>query len=158
MQIGSGTWDLMPGATVLGQSDPWSWGAQGLATIRLGTNDRSYRLGHRGLGTGWVAHRVNDWVSTSARLEGSAWGDVDGADPALNPLMVPTADPALRAGKRLDVGVGVNFEVAGETLHGQRLAIELLTPLWQDLNGPQLETDWRLIMGWQYAFRAWGTP
>ena len=156
MQTGSGTWDLMSGATVLGQSDRWSWGAQGLATIRLGESDRGYRLGHRGLGTGWIAHRVNDWISASARLEGSAWGDVHGADPALNPTMVPTARPDLRAGKRLDIGVGLNFEVAGETLHGQRLAVELVTPLWQDLDGPQLESDWELVMGWQYAFRAWG--
>ena len=54
--------------------------------------------------------------------------------------------------------VGMNFEVAGDTLHGQRLALEFTRPLWQDLEGPQLETDWELVMGWQYAFRAWGTP
>jgi hypothetical protein len=158
MQLGSGTWDVMPGATVLGQNDRWSWGAQGLATFRLGENARHYRLGHRGMGTGWIAHRVNDWVSASLRLEGSAWGDVHGADAALVPMIVPTADPDLRAGTRLDFGVGVNFEVAGETLHGQRLALEFLAPLWQDLDGPQLERDWALVMGWQYAFRAWGTP
>ncbi|MEZ5284700.1 MAG: hypothetical protein R2712_07815 [Vicinamibacterales bacterium] len=110
MQTGSGTVDLMPGATILGQSDDWSWGAQGVATIRLGTNDRDYRLGHRGMGTGWVARRFSRWLSASARLEGSAWGNVHGADPALNPRMVPTADPLLRGGERLDLGLGLNFE------------------------------------------------
>jgi hypothetical protein len=95
-------------------------------------------------------------VSASARLEGTAWGDIRGADAALVPMMVPTADPDLRGGGRLDVGVGVNFEVASDTLHGQRLALEVLTPLWQHLDGPQLERDWELVVGWQYAFRAWG--
>jgi hypothetical protein len=40
-----GTLDLMPGVTLLGQTNGWSWGAQRLATVRLGENDRDYRLG-----------------------------------------------------------------------------------------------------------------
>lgn len=157
MQLGSGSWEVMPGITFLGQAERWSWGAQGLATIRLGTNQRDYRLGHRGIGTGWLAGRINDWVSASGRVQGTAWGNVRGADPALNAMMVPTADPSLRGGRRLDLGLGVNFEVAGERWHGQRLAVEFIRPLWQDLDGPQLENDWELVVGWQYAFRAWGT-
>jgi hypothetical protein len=156
MQPGSGTWDLAPGLTFLGQTERWSWGAQWLATIRLGENDREYRLGNRNLGTGWIAARMNQWVSASGRLLGTVWGNVHGADPALNPDIVPTANPDLRAGRRLDFGVGLNFEVAGQTLHGQRLAVEFLAPIYQDLKGPQLEDDWKLVMGWQYAFRAWG--
>jgi hypothetical protein len=156
MQLGSGTVDLMPGATYLGQTPDWSWGAQGLVTIRLGENERDYRLGHRGMGTGWVARRFSDWFSASARLQGSVWGDVHGADAGLNPKMVPTADPDLRGGRRLDTGFGINVEVANGALAGQRLAFEFITPVWQDLDGPQLETDWALAVGWQYAFRAWG--
>jgi hypothetical protein len=156
MQQGSGTWDIMPGITFLGQADRWSWGVQALATIRLGENDRDYRLGHRGLGTAWAATRINDWVSVSGRVQGTAWGNVHGADPALNPMMVPTANPSLRGGARIDLGVGLNFEVASRTLHGQRLAVEFIKPFWQDLKGPQLEDDWELVIGWQYAFRAWG--
>ena len=45
MQLGSGTFDLMPGATYKGQSDRIGWGAQYLATIRLGDNDEGYTLG-----------------------------------------------------------------------------------------------------------------
>jgi hypothetical protein len=72
--------------------------------------------------------------------------------------MVPSASPHLRAGRRLDLGVGVNLEVAGDTLRGQRLALEVLRPLWQHLDGPQLETDWELVVGWQYAFGVWRAP
>ena len=157
MQLGSGTWDLEGGATWLGQTDRLSWGAQGKVTYRLDENDRGYRQGHRGLGTAWGAYRLGDWLSASARMEFTGWGDIEGADDALNPMMVPTADPLLRSGQRLDAGLGVNFEVAEGALHGQRLAVELLFPAWQDLDGPQLETAWRLVAGWQYAFQLTGT-
>jgi hypothetical protein len=156
MQIGSGTVDFLPGLTYLGQSDKWSWGLQAKGTLRLGENDRDYRLGHEGMATGWFANRVSDWLSGSLRLEGRAWGNIEGADPDLNPAMVPTADPMLRAGKRIDAFAGINFEVASGPLHGQRLAVEVGAPLWQDLDGPQLETDWVLVAGWQYAFPLFG--
>jgi hypothetical protein len=90
------------------------------------------------------------------RIEGRAWSNIEGSDPDLNPAMVPTADPSLRAGKRIDGYAGLNFEVANGPLHGQRLAIEVGIPLWQDLDGPQLETDWVLVAGWQYAFQLFG--
>jgi len=41
MQLGSGTWDLLPGITYLGQRNRLSWGGQALATLRLGENSES---------------------------------------------------------------------------------------------------------------------
>jgi len=35
---------------------------------------------------------------------------------------------------------------------GHRLAIEYALPLHRDLNGPQLETDSVVTIGWQKAF------
>jgi hypothetical protein len=37
-------------------------------------------------------------------------------------------------------------------LHGHRFALELGRPVYQDLDGPQLENDWLLTVGWQLAF------
>ena len=37
-------------------------------------------------------------------------------------------------------------------LRNQRFAFEMGVPLYRWLYGPQLETDWRLWAGWQYAF------
>jgi hypothetical protein len=37
-------------------------------------------------------------------------------------------------------------------LKGQRLAVELLRPVYEDLDGPQLGNEWTLNAGWQYAF------
>lgn len=51
MQTGSGTFDIKPGLTYLGQSDAWSWGGQASTTVRLGENDQMYRLGNIHSGT-----------------------------------------------------------------------------------------------------------
>ncbi len=81
------------------------------------------------------------------------WQDnVVGADPSLDPAVVPTADAHLRAGRRLDIGLGANFMLPSGPLAGHRLAVEFGRPLIQWLDGPQLETDWMLIVGWQKAF------
>jgi len=147
MQIGSGTWDALPGITYLGQVDDWSWGAQAMGTFRFGENDRDWTLGNRIMATGWGAWRFNRNLSASLRGELSRWGEVDGADAALNPAAVPTARTDLQSGTRLDVGPGVNLHIP--PVDGLRFAAELLVPLYQDLDGPQLETDWRLIVGAQ---------
>ncbi len=152
MQLGSGTFDLWPGVTYLGQTDNWSWGGQGIGAIRLGTNRRDYKLGNRLHLTAWGARRWTSWLSSSLRLAGQIWGDITGADSALNPAMVPTADPDRRGGERIDLWVGFNFSLPFRFLKGHRVAIEGGLPLYQNLDGPQLETDWQLVVGWQWAF------
>ncbi|AFZ44989.1 hypothetical protein PCC7418_2859 [Halothece sp. PCC 7418] len=152
MQIGSGTVDLRPGITYLGQTDNWSWGAQANTVLRLGENDRDYTVGNRYQLTGWLARRINEKVSVSVRLDGETWDDYDGADSALNPNLIPTADPDLRGGTRLDLGLGANLYLPESFLPGGRLAAEFELPLYQSLEGPQLETDWQLTLGVQSAF------
>ena len=152
MQIGSGTFDLLPGITYLGQSGKGSWGAQALTTLRLGKNDNGYRLGNKYQLSGWVARNWTDWLSTSLRLTGTTWGDIDGADSRLNPMMIPTADPDLRNGTQINLGFGINLYAPEGNLQGSRLAMEFELPILRDLDGPQLETDWQFTLGLQSSF------
>lgn len=149
MQLGAGSWGLAPSVTYLGQSGDWSWGGQLSAKIYLADNDDDYRLGNRGEATIWGARRLNDWLSFSARVTGSSWGNIDGRDPNLLPLPVPTADPNRRAGTRLDGSLGFNIQFPNS---GFRVAAEVGVPLWRDLDGPQLGTEWWAILGAQLAF------
>lgn len=151
MQVGSGTYDLIPSVTYLGQQGDWSWGGQASATFRLGENENEYRPGHRYGATVWGAERFTRWVSGSLRLEGLIWDNVSGADPSLDTGLVPTADPERQGGTRLSLGVGANTYVRGGALKGLRIAGEWLLPFVQDLNGPQLEPVWLIILGAQYA-------
>ena len=152
MQVGSGTVDLLPGLTYLGESEDWAWVVQGKGVIRLGENSNDYRLGHQFHFDGWGARKVTDWASVSAQLSGRVWGDVDGADPDLNPKMVPTADPNLRGGERVDFLFGFNAYAQSGTLEGNRAAVEVGFPVYQSLDGPQLETDWRWTAVWNWTF------
>jgi hypothetical protein len=100
MQIGSGSYALLPGLTYLGRSEQLSWGGQAQGTLFLDENRHDYRLGDRADLTLWLARPWASWVSTSVRLGWSYAGNIRGADPRLNPNQVPTADPDRRGGTR----------------------------------------------------------
>ena len=154
MQLGSGTLDLIPGITYLGQYGRFSWGAQASGVIRIAENKKDYALGDRLDATAWGAWDWFDWISTSARADWQSWGNVDGANPALDPEMMPCSDPDLQGGNRLDLLLGLNFYApeGPALIRGQRLFAEFGLPVYQDLDGPQLETDWVLWLGWQYGW------
>ncbi|MCA9394316.1 MAG: hypothetical protein KC900_08940 [Candidatus Omnitrophica bacterium] len=153
MQLGSGTYDLHPGITYTGQHERLSWGTQFTAVQRLGENDRDYTLGNRYEASTWIAYEPADWVSGSFRLRKKYWGDIDGADPDLNPNMVQTADPTRQAGRQLDALFGLNLIGTGDNwLHGHRLALEVGFPIDVDVNGPQLISDLEFTVGWQKAW------
>ncbi len=152
MQLGSGTVDLRPGLTYLGQTDRLSWGAQGIGTIRLGRNDNEYSLGDKFESTAWLATPLCENLSASVRSSWSIWGNVDGADPELNPQMVPTADANRRAGRRVELAAGINFYVPEGSAKNFRLGVEGILPVYESLDGPQLETDWSLVLGAQMSF------
>jgi hypothetical protein len=149
MQVGSGTFDLLPGLTWLGQMGQLSWGLQANATIRLGENDNGYTLGDKYGGTMWAGRNLNRHFSASVRGEVTHTGNIDGTDAMLAtaPTFVPTADPRLRGGTVVEIGPSVNFYVP--RLNAFRLAAEALFPVYRDLDGPQLERDWTLVLGAQ---------
>lgn len=151
MQLGSGTVDLWPAAGYAIETRNWAWFLEGGGTIRVGRNDRGYRLGNRLRVSAWGARRIHDWISVSGEIVGEAWGNIRGADPVLNPRMVPTADPLRRGGQRIDLSLGVNFYLSRNRLEGQWLAIEAIVPGYRSLDGPQLENDWQLLVGWVWV-------
>lgn len=151
MQLGSGTFDLQPGVTYSAKTKAFSWGAQYLATFRTGSNDEGYSFGDKHEATAWAQWGPAPWIAFSGRIAFSAQDSIDGIDAAIV-APVQTADPDFQGGDRLDIGAGVNLAGQHGALSGHRLAVELLFPVYQDLNGPQLETDWTLTVGWQKAF------
>jgi hypothetical protein len=153
MQIGSGTWDVLLNTTYVYERRKWSAGSQLSGVVRTGENDNDYTLGDRFNATGWFQYLWVSEVSTSIRFNYEWWDNIDGSDPDLGaaPFVVPTADPDLRGGQRLDMLFGINIEPKG-VLKGHRFAIESGLPVYQDLDGPQLETDWIFTAGWQLSF------
>lgn len=151
MQIGSGTFDFLSGLTYTGKSGRMGWGAQYSGVIRLeDENHEEYSLGDEHRFTAWSSYLLKPWMSTSARIAGQAIDKIDGQNPDIV-APVQTADPDNQGGDRIDLLLGVNL--AGQAgLKGHRFALEFGAPIYQHLNGPQLETDWVFTAGYQFAF------
>ena len=152
MQIGSGSIGLTPALAYLETAGPWNWGTLLQATAHLNDNDEGYRLGKSAELTSWLLRRVNGWLSASGRIDARTWGNIDGDDGSLNPMMAPTARADLRAGTRISVLGGLDVAMPGGAFEGLRLGVEAGVPVYQNLDGPQLETDWTVTAGMQYVF------
>jgi len=151
MQLGSGTWDLLPAITYANRNEQFGWGAQANAIIRLSENEFNYSLGNKIGFTTWGSYLVAKWLSTSFRVDFMNLGSIDGMD---ENIMAPvqTANPDFHGGTRIDALLGVNLIGQSGFLKNQRIAAEFGLPIVQDLNGPQLQTLSVFTLGYQYAF------
>ncbi len=147
MQLGSGTYDIIAGLTYSKHGARWGWGGQWRSVFRLDENDENYTFGDEHRLGGWLSYLLTQHISLSGRLEYYDRGNIDGIDPLIV-APVQTADPDRQGVKRLDLGLGVNFLLPQER---QRIALEINAPVMQDLDGPQLETDWYVTLGWQFT-------
>ena len=146
MQLGSGTYDALLGLTYARFTERGSFGAQWRGTVRMGDNDEGYALGDEHRLTGWYSRLIGPRVNWSARLEWFDRGNIDGIDPLIV-APVQTAEPLNQGAERFDAALGINY-VHG----GHRLAVELIEPVHQSLDGPQLKADSQLTVGYQYTF------
>ncbi len=145
MQLGSGTYDLIPSVTYKDEADTHGWGAQLEYTYRIGTNDNEYSLGDKAELTAWFAQKLGSHLHFTGRLDYLNWQRIEGQDPKINPMMAPTSDPQATGGQRLDVLVGFTG-----VFGGHRIGLEVGKPIYQDLNGPQMETDVIYTLGYQF--------
>ena len=152
MQLGSGTFDLKLGLTGTQRfQNDWGIGGQVSTIIRLDENDEDYSLGDVLEATVWAAYEPAPWISFSGRVKAKSVGQIDGIDPIIV-APVQTADPDNQGGDTIEALLGVNLLGQSGAAKGHRLAAEIGLPLYRDLNGPQLETDLTVTLGWQKAF------
>lgn len=150
MQLGSGTFDALPGITYTGDYKKIGWGAQYMAEIRMEKNQADYQLGDKHMVTGWASYEWAPWFSTSARILYHSQTGIRGIDPNIRGP-VQTANPNMHGGDQLGIAVGFNMIGTKGILKGHRLAAEAVAPVYRSLNGPQLEQDWIVTAGWQYT-------
>lgn len=177
MQPGSGTWDLHPSITYLGQSDRFSWGAQlsGIARID-GRNSSGYRMGDIFQATGWISYDIFHWLSASLRDVYTAEGAVKGQFkshpvPSIvdfkyegtlltpvyafnyqpNSVFDPTELPSNYGGHYRDIGFGLSAEIPEGQFAGNRFNLEWLQPVKDNFNGYQLRRTGTLSFTWNIA-------
>ena len=151
MQLGSGTYDPIFAVTWVRKYSDWSMGLQSDCVLRFWENDENYRLGNEYGATAWIAKSLNEYASLSLRVHGKIRDEIEGRDEELNPSMVPTARPDLSSRKSVRGFAGFNLYKPKGTLSGNRLAVEVGLPLYQDLDGPQLKSGYSFTIGWQFS-------
>ena len=161
MQLGSGTLDFSPGFTYQKTIARRSWGSQFTAMIRLNENENGYTLGDRVQANLWHAWLINKELSFSTRLVHDYWGNTSGDDNklelpktmtmgVLEVLTIPTIDPENQGGEKTDIALGANTVFGTDSQH--RIALELSIPIYQRLNGPQIDRDLSFVLGYQITF------
>ena len=151
MQLGSRTYDPLLAVTWVRKYSGWSTGLRSDCVLRFGENDENYSLGNEYGADAWVAKNLNEYASLSLRVQGKIRDGIEGRDEELNPDMAPTARPDLSSRKSITGFAGLNFYKPKGALSGNRLAVEVGWPIYQDLDGPQLKSDYSLTVGWQLS-------
>ncbi len=158
MQLGSGTFDPTLGLLYQGSLSPWWWGTNAMYTHRFYNNSRDYRRGNElrldlygmyqfrydmlaQLQLGGQ-HSGNIHGEMDAAVDGAA-GRVTQGEPA-SPYMSPLWNPENYGGDKLLLSLGLQWQPA--SLHILDLTLGL--PLYQNLNGPQLEESYRVMLTW----------
>lgn len=167
MQLGSGTWDFKPSLTYTGHLDNWSWGAQASGTVRIEDRNKSgYRLGDIFQATAWGSYNLTSWLSASVRgvytMQGSIQGRFTGSakqffkpDGITHSSILkfgPQDYPQNYGGRYWDIGFGLSAVVPTGDLAGNRVSVEWLQPVEDDVNGYQLKRDGALSATWSVAF------
>ncbi|MGD8282375.1 MAG: hypothetical protein PVF90_06220 [Gemmatimonadota bacterium] len=150
MRPGGGTFAVLPGISGEVQNEFGSLGAQFEGRINVGEGTTDFTLGDSYLANGWAAYKINDYLSLSAGIRWQIWGNIEGADPQLDPAQDPEADPVFLSGQRADMPLGVNFVIPGDgPLAGHRLFLEAVYAMHHDYEGPQLGLDWGINLGYR---------
>ena len=129
-------------------------GLQAKATFRLFRNNEGYNQGDAVMLNAWLSRKISRNFSLSFRMELNSWQDYEGHDDTIHASRngVPTADNDLRGGTRLDAHLGCNYLFTDGFLAGNSFGVELGMPVYQNIEGPNLETDLIVTLGWQYRF------
>ena len=158
MQLGSGTFDPVLGLLYQGSRSPLWWGVNATYTARLYDNRRDYRLGDEARLDFYAMYQFRYdtllQVQINAEHRGRIRGEMDEAasgasgraiqgDPD-SAYMSPLWDPANYGGSQVFATLGLQWQ----PVPLQIIDVSLGLPLYRDLNGPQLEQDYRLMLTW----------
>lgn len=148
MRLGSGSFAFRPGVTYKRYYEQGSFGSQFQTNLPLGPNWDNYTVSDTYRLNQWYSHLLTERTAASFRVENLWRSNFEGADPELNPRAISTARPDMRGGYWLSFGYGISHLCEG----GSYLNFEITHPVYQFVDGVQLETDWSLAGSWSKAF------
>lgn len=155
MQLGSGTFDLPVGVNYLGQEDKWSWGASANAKIRLGRNSRDYRLGHTAGVSLWSGLQIFPWLKPIVKVNYKYSDHIHGIDkeilvPGAFPFPASITNPEFYGGHKISTSFGIEVTPHFGSFSNHSFGFSYSMPVYQNLNGPQVEEDDRISVNWNW--------
>ncbi len=152
MQLGSGTWDILPCVNYLHRNNKISWSTQLSAVLRTGYNSLGYKLGNEIATNNWISFLWLRSFSTSVRIEGTLADHIDGRDKILYLFNEPSCNPLNYGGRKLIGFAGASYNFTKGILFGNKLGIEYGIPIYQNFNGVQLALNNTINASWSYMF------
>jgi len=158
MQLGSGTFDPMLGLVYQGSASPWWWGVNLIYMFRPMENARGYSLGDELSLDFYSMYQVRYDIVVQFQLNGKVKNPINGEmdeavsgesgmitqGDAASGYVSPLWDPENYGGTSLFATVGAQWQPF--PLHIIDLSFGL--PVYQNLNGPQLEEGYRMMLTW----------
>jgi hypothetical protein len=151
MELGTGTFDILPGAVYAGYLGPWSWGLSYRGRLPLDYNPLGYKYGNLHEFNGWAGYTWTPGITTTFRVCGTTQGHIDGFDPLINGPAVPT-NPLFYGGQRVELFGGGSIDGKLIGIDNALILVEAGAPVYQNLNGPQIKKDWQAAARFAFKF------
>ncbi len=156
MQLGSGTLDFSPSLTHIRRMNNSEWVNQVQGTFRMGKNYHNYSLSHRAIIKTSLFYELLPYLQPSIKLMGTYWDRVHGQDDDLvlpgGVYPAPVTNPSLFGGRKIDFLLGIRVPIDRGVFSGHQFEVEVGTPVYQYLNGPQPGENWRIATSWNVQF------
>ncbi len=151
MQNGTGTYDGFFLINNLNEFGKLKVGEQFFFKLPVsGKNDYGYKYGEDiGLNL-WVSYRFFEYLSGSLKINYQYKGEMEGFDTEMNKRMNPAMDSKNQGFNKVNLGLGLNFINYSNYLKNNRIALELIIPVYRDYNGIQMADSFSFVVGWQY--------
>lgn len=152
MQLGSGTYDLLPSLSYMGMLDRFQYGAKIGGTIHLGENDNDYTLGDEVYTKLHAGYALTPWLRAGAMIQATHSWKIEGADPAMMASMMPGSNADNSGGDVIKTGVMLTLTPPVKGFENHSLSIHYARPVYQDYNGIQMDQTQDLMIGWTARF------
>ncbi len=152
MQLGSGTFDVLPGVTYLHQKNDLTYSVQAASIVRLGYNQVGYKLGNEASLNAWMAYAWLNNLSSSLRVEGTIASTIKGIDPTIYAYNEPSSNRLNYGGKKVTSYFGTTYQFQKGILKNNRIGLEYGVPIYQNLNGIQMKQNQTVFASWSYTF------
>jgi hypothetical protein len=152
MQMGSGSFELLPSLTLTNQINDFAYSIQGSSIFRLNTNNVGYRLGNEYHLNVWGAYNWWKNVSSSIRIEGKLIDAIEGYDKTIYRFNEPSANTVNYGLKSVNALLGITYQFSNGFLKNTLFNFEYGLPIYQYVNGIQNKSKNSILASIIYSF------